>query len=139
MAKREGRNGGTINQWEPGQSGNPEGPKPGYVQAKTLLKRLLAVEVTEVNPITGLSETLPLSDHLLLKQIHKALKDGDTRAFEAIFDRVDGKPIQTVGSDPDNPLPGGFNLVVQALNVEPITSEAQLQKLLNEQQTDTES
>jgi hypothetical protein len=121
-----------LKPFEPGQSGNPAGPAPGYVQARTILKRLLAVEVVHVNPISGLLQTMAMSDVLLLEQIKKA-KEGDTRAFEAVFDRVDGKPVQTLASDADNPLPGAVNIVVQALNVEPITSEAQLQKLLDEQ------
>lgn len=95
MKTREGRNGGTIKVWEPGESGNPEGPKPGYVQARTVLKRLLAAKGKFLNPFTGEMEEMSMADALHLTQIFKAA-DGDTRAYEILMDRVEGKPSQPI-------------------------------------------
>lgn len=117
MGFKKGNNVGK--QFQPGQSGNPDGPAPGYVQAKTLLKRLLALEIEDQNPLTGMAEKMPLADHLHLRQIKKALHDSDTRAYAEIFDRVDGRPTQTLAGDPDNPLiPGQSG--VSALSVEDV-------------------
>lgn len=128
---RPGRNGGTLGIWQPGQSGNPKGPKPGYQHAKTILKKLLAAKGTFCNPLTGEQEEMSLADALHLTQLHKAAT-GDTRAYEAIMDRVDGRPAQVIGSDPENPLPSSTpQIVFNVASAEPITTEAALQNLLD--------
>ena len=124
-----------LTPWKPGQSGNPKGSKPGYVQAKTVLKRLLAAKGKFVNPLTGKEEDMQLGDAMHLVQISKALKDNDTRAYEAIMDRVDGRPVQSLANDPDNPLPSSApQLIFNVQSMQPITTEAALQKLLEDEQ-----
>lgn len=56
MPKADGYKNLEKGKWKPGQSGNPEGPKPGYRQARTVLKELLSVELDDVNPLTGVPE-----------------------------------------------------------------------------------
>jgi hypothetical protein len=128
---RKGKNGGTLGIWQPGESGNPKGPKPGYKQGRTILKMLLAAKGQFANPLTGQQEDMSLAEALHLTQIFKAAT-GDTRAYEAVMDRVDGRPSQVFGSDPDNPLPSVTpQIVFNVQSVEPITTEAALQKLLD--------
>lgn len=85
-------------QFKPGQSGNPAGKKPGTLSLKTYIKKWLAAEEQYNNPITGKKEWLTQYDIIVLMQIAKARK-GDTRAFEALLDRVEGKPKQSIDVD----------------------------------------
>lgn len=87
-------------QFKPGQSGNPAGKKPGTIALKTYIKKWLAAEEDFKNPITKETEKLSQYDILVLMQIAKARK-GDTRAFEALLDRVEGKPKQSIDLDTD--------------------------------------
>lgn len=96
MKTREGRNGGRLNVWEPGESGNPAGSKPGYKQARTVLKELLAANGKFLNPFTGEMQEMTMGDALHLMQIFKAASEGDTRAYETLMDRVEGKPAQPI-------------------------------------------
>lgn len=96
MKTRKGKNGGTLFVWEPGQSGNPKGPKPGYKQARTILKKLLAMEIFAEHPISKEQSNLSLAEALHLRQIQVALSTGDTIAYREIMDRVEGKPAQGV-------------------------------------------
>ena len=41
-------------------------------------------------------EELDVETAMHLKQIEKALKDGDTRAYSAVMDRIKGKPLQAI-------------------------------------------
>ncbi len=76
-----------------------------------------------------------LGDALHLIQIYKAINDADTRAYEAIMDRVDGRPVQTIGGDPENPLHSTApQIIFNVQSMEPITTEAALLKLLEEEQ-----
>lgn len=49
------------------------------------------------------SDQLEALTEIADKQIVKA-KKGDTAAFREIADRIDGKPRQQIGGDPENPL-----------------------------------
>ncbi len=130
---RPGKRGGTLGIWQPGESGNPAGSKPGYKQAKTILKELLKARGKFKNPLTDQEEVMNLANALHLAQIRKAA-NGDTRAYEAIFDRVDGRPAQTIGMDGENPFPTAApQLVFNVASAEPITTEAALQKILDDE------
>ena len=104
MAKRKGRNGGELWTWEPGQSGNPKGSKPGYKHARTILKKLLALQIHAQHPITKEMTDISLGEALHLRQIQMALASGDTMAYREIMDRIEGKPTQPLehtGKDGD--------------------------------------
>lgn len=49
---------------------------------------------------------------LLSKRLVEAALEGDMTAMKEIGDRLDGKPAQTLGTDPDRPL----KLIVEILD-----------------------
>ena len=74
---------------QPENKGRPK----GSLNTSTVVKLWLeAIEKTE-NPLTGKTEELTQLDLIVLEQIVKA-KKGDTRAFNALMDRAEGKPTQ---------------------------------------------
>lgn len=86
--------------FQPGQSGNPAGRPAGPKNTKTIVELVLS----ERAMIPGLLDdkgrpegVRQVSKHMAMvhAQVEKALK-GDTGAFNAVFDRVDGKPTQAV-------------------------------------------
>lgn len=87
-----------LKPFKKGKSGNPSGRKPGALSLKTYIKKWLAAEENFENPITKEIEKLTQYDILVIQQIAKARK-GDTKAFEALLDRVEGKPKQSIDVD----------------------------------------
>jgi hypothetical protein len=80
--------------WKKGApSPNPDGKPKGLMSAKTIVKRWLEAKEKAENPITGDSESLSQLDLITLAQLVKA-KKGDTIAFSALLDRLEGKPKQ---------------------------------------------
>jgi hypothetical protein len=79
--------------FEPGVSGNPGGKPKSTKQFKDAL--LLAVNRAD-------------GDKVKLAQIAEALVEkaiaGDVQAINAVADRLDGKPVQAIAGDPENPL-----------------------------------
>lgn len=86
-----------------GEIRNPKGKPKGRLSAKTIIAKWLACEERIENPITKKDETGTILDSLTLAQIAKARK-GDASAFNALLDRVEGKPTQPIANDPDNPI-----------------------------------
>ena len=81
-----------------GQSGNPAGKPVGTLSTKTILRRLLNGE-TELRDKEGnVVRVVTNEEAMHLKQLQKA-KTGDTRAYNAILDRLEGKPIQKVETE----------------------------------------
>lgn len=89
-----------LKPFKKGYSGNPRGRKPGALSLKTYIKKWLAAEEEFENPITEEMEKLTQYDIIVIQQIAKARR-GDTRAFEALLDRVEGKPKQSIDLDTD--------------------------------------
>jgi Family of unknown function (DUF5681) len=79
--------------FEPGKSGNPAGRPPGIPNTKTRLLRLLTLEQEITNPVNGKKEMFTVAEQMDLAMINKARK-GDTRAYQALVDRLEGKPQQ---------------------------------------------
>ena len=74
--------------WQPGQSGNPEGGRLKARRVATILERALTQEDLKAE-----------EDHRIRQGIEKMLDkvaQGDLAAFQAIADRTDGKPAQTI-------------------------------------------
>jgi hypothetical protein len=92
--------------WQPGESGNPAGREKGSKNFKTIIKKWLEVSQTKKNEITGETEDLTQLDQIIIAQIQRAKLTGDTAAFNALGDRLEGKPSQTVnhgvGGDDDD-------------------------------------
>lgn len=83
--------------WKPGDpSPNPAGRPKGSRNLSTILREMLEEEI-EVN-IDGVKERKKLQDLIIRKLIKKA-NDGNLRAIEQIFDRVEGKPNQKIQQD----------------------------------------
>ena len=80
-------------QFQPGKSGNPKGPKPGYHHAKTYFMKILK-EMAK----TSEGKSMEIGEAMARAQVKVALA-GDTRAFNAVFDRVDGKAPQPLIGD----------------------------------------
>lgn len=78
-----------------GEVRNPKGYPKGVPHSKTRLKRLLLLTENLTNPITQEVEGFTVAEQLDLAQIIKARK-GDTKAYTAIMDRLEGKPNQSV-------------------------------------------
>lgn len=78
------------------------GKKPkGVPHSKTRLKRLLELTENLTNPITKEIEGFSVAEQLDLAQIIKA-RQGDTRAYNSILDRLEGKPDQAMEVTTEN-------------------------------------
>jgi len=110
--------------FKPGQSGNPKGYRKGQLNLKTILSRWLSVECPKdliINTKTGQTvrqfletifpganlENVTMYDLMAIRQMQNAIARGDTKAFQEIADRFEGKAIQTMhmGVSPENVQP----------------------------------
>lgn len=116
--------------FQKGKSGNEAGRPAGTRSTKVLLRELLDTILDDENPLSKEHGKYSVAELMHLKQIAKAMKEGDTRAYEAIFDRIDGRPTQTIANDSENPFDfGSVTLVFNAPNIEPVTAEAAMQAI----------
>jgi len=76
--------------WQPGQSGNPNG-RPRKTQSLT--HALTEYGKRSVDASDGQKTTL---QELLVKTLWNLALGGDMTAIKYIFDRIDGKPIETM-------------------------------------------
>ena len=79
---------------------NMNGKPKGTLSAKTIIKKWLEAKDKFKNPITGVEEYLSQYDIIAIQQIAKARK-GDTKAFDSVLDRVEGKPKQEIDVNQD--------------------------------------
>jgi len=79
-----------------GRSGNPKGrPKKGQTMTDILnwaLDQKRKIKDSE----TGKEKALLLRQILAEKLINKAVDDGDVAALKYIFDRLDGRPMESI-------------------------------------------
>lgn len=89
------------------KEGNPGGPgrAPGTTILRTSLKKILAYQIDIENPLTKDLEKITVNEAIALKLVKRAL-EGNLRAIEMIFDRVDGKIVDMLqlGNMDDKPL-----------------------------------
>lgn len=100
-------------QFQPGQSGNPNGRPPGTQNSAVRLRRLLDAVQKAKHPVTKEEQeftTLELMDAAL---ITRALK-GDVQAYREILDRFEGK----VPTKNEHSGPGGGPIQTKTLVIE---------------------
>jgi hypothetical protein len=100
MSKVTNTNPPEEHRFKPGQSGNPNGRPLGVPNTKTRLQRLLVLEQEITNPVTGNKEMFTVAEQMDLAMINKARK-GDTRAYQALVDRLEGKAPQFIEQKTD--------------------------------------
>jgi len=93
-----------------GVSGNPAGKPKGTQHSKTRLLRILDLVQKKRNPITGEEEEFTVLELMDMQMISKALK-GDQRAYEAVVDRLEGKPKQTTDITAD--IKGNVQITIE--------------------------
>lgn len=93
-----------------GCSGGP-GKTPGRALLRTVLRKVLEIELDLDNPVTRETYKMSVSEAIALKLVKRAL-DGNLRAIELIFDRVEGKvaDMLQLGTMDDKPLEIGNTL-----------------------------
>jgi hypothetical protein len=122
MAKTQkqqaGRNGGTLN-----VGGNqPGGGRPKLPDIKDLMDEVMG-EVKE-----GKSAM-----QVIFMQLRLKATKGDVQAAKLLLEYAYGKPKQTIAGDPEAPLfSGDVKIVFDGGGMEPITSEAQIMRLIEE-------
>ena len=78
--------------FKPGQSGNPAGRKKGTKNSITYLRAAWRLKVESKMP-NGRTKKLPTAMVAAIAQVRKACQ-GDTRAYQEILDRLEGKVVQ---------------------------------------------
>jgi hypothetical protein len=96
-----------------GEVRNPNGKPKGTLSAKTIIRKWLESQELIKNPLTQKNETVTILDSMTLALIAKARK-GDVNAFNALLDRVEGKPKQQTEID----LNGNVHLSSQPITFE---------------------
>jgi len=80
---------------------NLDGRTTGVPNSSTRLTRLLELVQRKKNPVTGEIEDFTTIELMDMAQIAKSLK-GDTRAYEALLDRLEGKAKQEINQNVTN-------------------------------------
>lgn len=69
------------------------GRKLGSRSLKTIATEIVDICINRVNKVTNKKEDNTILHHLFMAQVNKGLK-GDTASFNALMDRLAGKPKQ---------------------------------------------
>ena len=89
--------------WKEGDpSPNPSGRPKGSRNLSTILREMLEEEIEVV--IDGQKERRQFQEVIIRKLLKKA-NDGDMRAIQEIYDRVEGKPKQEITTEIINEQP----------------------------------
>jgi len=91
----KGKNGGTLNQYEPGESGNPAGMKKGSKNFSTKVKEFLNSKSVSIDEDGNIEHPDLTNFEVALIALMQKANQGDSRAFNALLDRAAGKPHQT--------------------------------------------
>lgn len=78
-----------------GEVRNPNGRPKGIPNTATRLKRLLELEQSMKNPVTGELENFTVAEQMDMAMIKEARK-GNVKAYTQLVDRLEGKPAQAV-------------------------------------------
>ena len=87
---------GKVYPQKPGDKALPGAGRPkGSRNRKTIIKEILDLTKRMKNPVTGKIHEMTVEQQIIFAIANKALK-GDVKAYEALSDRVYGKPEQMV-------------------------------------------
>jgi len=93
----QGRNGGTLNPFVPGQSGNPNGRPKGSRSLKSLMNKLLDEQVLFTVDDAGNTIQLTRREALMLQKLQLAMSSEydavRLAAIKDIEDRLEGRPL----------------------------------------------
>ena len=104
----DGRNGGKLTPFQPGNPGGPGRPKGGKALTKQRIGKFFNATTRVFNELTGQDEEMTLQDQMIAAMVRQGIK-GDVAAFSVLHDRYEGKPTQHLGADPDSPImPNSF-------------------------------
>ena len=78
-----------------GVSGNPEGKKKGVPNIKTVLKRVLQIELLLTNPLTDVEEHTTPMDAIACRLVANAIR-GDIASIKEVYERLEGKSQSNV-------------------------------------------
>lgn len=80
-------------QFQKGQSGNPKGKPKGTLDLKSRIEKILLETSETVDPVTGkVKKTKEQNvDAMIRGVLKRAASSGDSKSFNAIVERVDGK------------------------------------------------
>ena len=84
-----------LKHFKPGNNANPKGRPKGSTNLVTILKKYLQSEIDFNDPIQKKKVKAEIGNVVVLKLIEKAIK-GDLKAINDIYDRVHGRPLQSV-------------------------------------------
>lgn len=120
MSKTKGlKKGNKPTQFSKENQPTPEQKAAGH-KRKVLLKQIAKQIVTggfrkalvPVAEYLGVDpDQIDLETALHLKQMEKALKKGDTFAYNALMDRLKGKPVQAIQMDDTKVLPTRYTII----------------------------
>jgi len=89
--------GGKFKKGHPGGPGRPK----GSVTAAKMLRELMSKELDAFDPFSKQTKKMSAQQIMLLKMMAQAM-NGDKKAFELIFDRMEGKPHQSIQQETIN-------------------------------------
>jgi hypothetical protein len=141
MAKIEGKNGGTLTPWQPGQSGNPNGRPPNLLRRlekaigkdfkvrlsmrdkMQIIEAMLELTLSELKVIAS-NDNSPAFLVMTANAIEKDVQQGRMTTVESLADRVMGRPPQAdaMGGDEDA-KPDVIRIAINRSNVKPVTNE----------------
>ena len=87
--------------WKKGESGNSAGLPKGYIRASTVFNDLLQGKMPVIED--GKRKMKKRMDVMAIKAVADAISDQNsaserTKARESIYSRIEGKPVQPIGS-----------------------------------------
>lgn len=141
MATIEGRNGGTLTPWEPGESGNPKGRPPNLLRKlenaigkdfkvtlsmndkMQIIEAMLELTLGELKVIAT-NDNSPAFLVMTANAIKKDISQGRMTTVESLADRVMGRPKQADTTRGDNDTkPDLIRIAINRSNVKPVTNE----------------
>jgi IS30 family transposase len=90
------RNGGTLTRPDKGETMNPNGRPKGARSLSTILKEMLSEEIEII--VDGVKTKKEFQD-VIIRRLLKSANDGNLQAIKEIFDRIEGKPRESVTID----------------------------------------